>query len=104
MKEEFSHLQQATQIAQDFQRRIEQEGLPAVLDLLREQGLDEAAIQSVFDENDIIDPQQITLSGYMAFKIACDLLAAEQNQFNNTANAQIYRQMTSGVATTYECI
>lgn len=96
--------EQCGAIAADVARRIEQEGLVAVLDGFSEQGLSDEAVASVLDENGIAFPSKYTFSGAMAFKLACDLLAAEQSELNRPADAAVYQNLADAMPKTYEIV
>lgn len=98
-----SSAEQCGLIAADVARRIEHEGLVTVLDGFSEQGLSDESVTAVLDENDIISPAAVVLSGAMAFKIACDLLAAEQRELNRSADAAAYDSLASGLPKAFEC-
>ena len=95
--------QQYGLIAEDVARRITQDGLVSVLDGFSEQGLSDEAVTAVLDENDIISPAAVVFSGAMAFKIACDLLAAEQSELNRPADAAVYNKLADAMPKAFEC-
>ncbi len=97
-----STAQQCGLIAADVARRITQEGLVTVLDGLSEQGLSDEAVMAVLDENDIFSPAAVVFSGAMAFKLACDLLAAEQRELNRPADAAVYTKLADAMPKAYE--
>ncbi len=97
-----SATEQCGLIAQDVARRIEQEGLVSVLDGFSDQGLSDAAVTAVLDENDIISPAAVVFSGAMAFKLACNLLAAEQRELNRAGDAAVYNKLADAMPKAYE--
>ena len=95
---------QCSHIAEDVARRISTDGLEAVIATFREQGLSVDSIDRVLTENDIFDPANVTLSGAMAFKLACEILAAEQQELHHPQDAASYLSLTEGYPKTFECI
>ncbi len=95
--------EQCGQIASHLGFRIENEGLSAILNYFRLQGMSEASIQSVLFKNNIRENDGNKYIGLAAFKIACDLLAAEQDELHRPEDAKTYRDFALGFLVTAEC-
>ena len=93
----------ARAIAEDYARRILQEGLPAILESFKNDGLSERAVSLVLDNCGIIEPSKVQIGSELSLRLACELLAVELWELNRVNESLAYDNIRSGAEKTLEC-